>query len=257
MERSAKVTAMLERLAACQDSSARILRASGRTRPASRAQMYAGRIRLTLDEPDMTDRMRSLADDVYAAPNEVALYERALDGAVTLLHADFGNVQISDPASGALRIAAQQGFGSEFLDCFSVVELDELACGRAAGGGMQTVVADVLDDPAFSPHRAVLRESGFRSVQSTPLIDSSGRVRGVLSTHFLAASSITARDLLVRPGRPSGPGAGCPPTVRSLIAQGPSRRGSRRAPTASPRLTCGPATEDDGPSARPTAGERG
>ena len=168
---------MFERLAARQNSSAQILWASGRHREARRAQMYAGRIRLTLDEPDVTDRMVALADGVYAAPNEVAMYERALDGAV-----------------------------------------------------------------------ALLRESGFRSVQSTPLIDSSGRVRGVMSTHFLAAGPDRRQHTARSPRCTSAPRAattaarpvttGVPTrSVPRVMTRRPPRSGPARKRRASGRST--------------------
>lgn len=38
--------------------------------------------------------------------------------------ADFGNVQLLDPVSGSLRLVTQFGFGSRFIDYFSVVKDD-------------------------------------------------------------------------------------------------------------------------------------
>ena len=109
---------------------------------------------------------------------------QALDKVLSLAQADRGNVQLADPASGALRIIAQHGFGAEFLDHFSVVNDDRSACGRAARYGTQLVIADVITDPGFEPHREIAVASGFRAVQSTPLIDKAGRLVGVISTHY-------------------------------------------------------------------------
>jgi len=47
------------------------------------------------------------------------------------------------------------------------------------------VVTDVATDPLFSTDtRAVLMRAKVRSVQSTPLIDSSGKLVGMVSTHY-------------------------------------------------------------------------
>jgi hypothetical protein len=46
------------------------------------------------------------------------------------------------------------------------------------------VIADVCSDPDFEPHRAIAAAAGFRAVQSTPLTDACGQLRGVLSTHY-------------------------------------------------------------------------
>jgi hypothetical protein len=76
---------------------------------------------------------------------------------------DRGNLQLVNRAAGGLRIVAEHGFGSEFLEYFAVVDDDRSACGRAAEFGAQTVIADVMTDPGFAPHRAIAAASGFRS----------------------------------------------------------------------------------------------
>jgi len=124
-----------------------------------------------------TERLQ-LLDDARAALDE------GLEDALSLLRADRGNIQIVDPISGSLRIAAQAGFSDEFLDYFAIVDDDASACGRAARQLSQTVIIDVNSDPRFAPHREMAAASGFRAVQSTPLVDLRGRLVGVLSTHY-------------------------------------------------------------------------
>jgi len=107
-----------------------------------------------------------------------------LEDALSVLRADRGNVQIVDPASGSLRIAAQAGFSDEFLEYFAIVDEDGSACGRAARHLAQTVIVDVNTDPGFTPHREIAAATGFRAVNSTPLLDLRGHLVGVLSTHY-------------------------------------------------------------------------
>jgi GAF domain-containing protein len=114
-----------------------------------------------------------------------------------MLHADLGNIQIVDPVSGALRIAVQAGFSEEFLEYFASVDNDGTACGRAARQCAQTVIPDVTSDPEFAPHRGIAAASRFRAVQSTPLVDSHGRLIGVLSTHYPRPHRPAKRDLLL------------------------------------------------------------
>jgi GAF domain-containing protein len=135
------------------------------------ARRAASSARSSLEEPDPV-RLEGLLPTV-------------LDAAVALTGADLGNIQLLHPASGSLTIVTQAGFGSEFLDYFAVVNMDDnSACGRAARHRAQTVIADVDADPGFAPHRAIADASGFRAVQSTPLTDEAGDLVGVLSTHF-------------------------------------------------------------------------
>jgi GAF domain-containing protein len=118
-----------------------------------------------------------------------------LEDALWMLRADCGNVQLIDPVSGSLRIAAQVGFSEEFLEYFAVVDDDGSACGRAAGHLAQTVIADVNTDSGFAPHRGIAAASGFRAVQSTPLVDLCGHLVGVLSTHYPHPYCPPDRDL--------------------------------------------------------------
>lgn len=136
--------------------------------------------------------MQGVAGKLRDSPRLDVLLPGILDGALALAGADFGNVQLLDPESGALVIVTQSGFGTEFTDYFAVVDDEHSACGRAARDCAQTVIADVTTDPGFAPHREIAAAAGFRAVQSTPLVDSAGRLVGMVSTHWR------------RPGRPPG-----------------------------------------------------
>jgi GAF domain-containing protein len=122
--------------------------------------------------------------DVAQSTGMRSLLDRALDGALALTGTELGNVQLSRPEDGSLRIAASGGFDSEFLEYFAVVDDNSSACGRAVRHGSQTVITDVNRDAAFACHREIAAAAGFRAVQSTPIVDPDGRLRGVLSTHF-------------------------------------------------------------------------
>ena len=100
--------------------------------------------------------------------------------------ADFGNVQLFDSTNHVLRIVAHHGFGREFLDYFESVRCDEgCACGRAMSARSRIVVVDVATDSLFSSDaKAVLMRANVGSIQSTPLIDSSGTLIGMVSTHY-------------------------------------------------------------------------
>lgn len=125
------------------------------------------------------------------------LLDEVLGFALTALHAERGNVQLVDPATGALRIAAQHGFGPEFMEYFAAVTDDSSACGRAAQQRAQVVISDVTTDPGFAPHREIARASGFCAVQSTPLVNRAGQLIGMLSTHYPGPTSPPRRDLQI------------------------------------------------------------
>ncbi len=100
--------------------------------------------------------------------------------------ADFGNVQLFDPSRDALRITAQRGFNSEFLDYFETVRPGQCSCGEAMRVRSRIVVNDILCDPLFRDPKTqdVMLRAHVRSCQSSPLIDPRGEFIGMVSTHF-------------------------------------------------------------------------
>lgn len=135
---------------------------------------------------------------LIAAPTLDAAIEALLDSAIELHGADFGNVQMLQPGTHTLEIAAQRGFGRLFLDTFAIVSAeDPSACGRALHSRATVLIEDVERDAEFASYRQVARAAGFRAVQSTPMISSAGQTLGVLSTHFRARHRPSAAVLHV------------------------------------------------------------
>jgi hypothetical protein len=180
---SSRLQGLLQAAELAQRSSAVQFRAMGMADLAAKADGYAARVRRDLDNPLAGRWLRHMEGELRTASTVEALLDSALSGALRMMHASYGNIQLVDPATGALRIVVQQGFTQEFLDYFSAVTDTASACGRAASDRRQVVITDVRIDPGFAPHRGMAAASGFRAVQSTPLTDMSGQLRGMLSTH--------------------------------------------------------------------------
>ena len=109
-----------------------------------------------------------------------------LDTAIDVMQADFGNIQLVSHAAGTLKIVVQRGFSAEFLAYFDQVSDGEAACGTAMKNRQRLVVEDIACNPVFHNPRTIeiLLASGVRAVQSTPLNGRSGRLVGMLSTHY-------------------------------------------------------------------------
>ena len=148
-------------------------------------------------EPRAVQMLHGALQNPHTAPTLGTLLDEVLEFALTVLHAERGNVQLADPATGALRIAAQRGFDSEFMAYFAAVADDRSACGRAAQQRTQVVITDVTTDPGFAPHREIALASGFRAVQSTPLVNGAGHLVGMLSTHYPRPTTPPRRDLQI------------------------------------------------------------
>lgn len=111
--------------------------------------------------------------------------------------ADFGNVQLFDSSRQGLRIVAHLGFGSEFLTYFETVYRGT-PCGEAMNRRARVIVPDVASDPLFRDNnqtRDLMLRAQVRSCQATPLINSSGKFLGVVSTHFVRPRRFSPRAL--------------------------------------------------------------
>ncbi len=125
----------------------------------------------------------------------LTIAEDAIDEAMRMHGAQFGNLQIYDPETESLRIIAHRNFEAPFLEHFAIVGAnDNSACARCLADGARVIIEDVAVEPSFRPHMSIALESGFRAVQSTPLHDHSGRVMAVLSTHFAVPRQFTREE---------------------------------------------------------------
>lgn len=130
-------------------------------------------------------RLHEISTRLRASAELPEVLEEVLTATMAIQHADFGNVQLCNPESHALEIAAQRGFDAELLDHFAAVDDSRTAWGRAMQLRSRIVIEDVQTDALFAPHRHIASAAGFRGVQSTPLFSRSGEILGVISTHFV------------------------------------------------------------------------
>lgn len=153
-------------------------------------------------------RLHEISSRLVGHGNLQALLEEILVAAIDLSGAAFGNIQVLVPSGTAaerLRIIAQRGFQREFVDFFNSSPENTGACGRALQTGERVVIGDVANDPLFrgTPAGEVMLKAGALAVQSTPLRSRSGKLLGILSTHYPSAHAIDGRvlqwiDLLAR-----------------------------------------------------------
>jgi PAS domain S-box-containing protein len=140
--------------------------------------------------------LHSLTTQLLGARDMTTALYRVLDASIAMHRADFGNIQVYNPAIGALEIVAQRGFKQDFLDAFRIVDIeDESACARAMRQGKQVTIEDIERDPAYVPYREIAAAAGYRAVQSTPLVSRRGDLIGMLSTHFRHPHLPTDREL--------------------------------------------------------------
>jgi GAF domain-containing protein len=133
----------------------------------------------------MTPISRSLAQKLREYTKPQALLDCGLAHCLDLCDARLGNIQLIDWNRGYLEIKSQHGFNDEFLTFFQRVTAKQgSACGRALRTLKPVVIEDVMVDDDFVAYRDIAYRSGFRAVQSAPIVSSSGSTLGILSTHF-------------------------------------------------------------------------
>jgi len=138
-------------------------------------------------------------DDVAGALDDI------LNVAIEIAGADKGNIQLLDSETGALTLATHRGFEEPFLEFFANVNGGASTCGVALQSRQRVIVEDVKQSEIFAGTHALemMNEAGVRAVQSIPLLSSSGRLLGLISTHFSephrpSEQELRLMDLLAR-----------------------------------------------------------
>jgi PAS domain S-box-containing protein len=138
-------------------------------------------------------------DDVSVCLKEI------LNVAIEISGADKGIIQLLDPDSGSLSIAAHSGFEEPFLEFFANVKDGETAWAAARDSHQRVIVEDVTDNDIFvgKPSLEILLDAGVRAVQSLPLMSSTGKLLGIISTYFSephrpSEQELRLMDLLAR-----------------------------------------------------------
>ncbi|HXF63376.1 MAG TPA: chemotaxis protein CheB [Caldilineaceae bacterium] len=141
-------------------------------------------------------RLHESVARLLVAPDLSTALDEVLSATIEITGAQLGNIQLYNPATDTLELAAQHGFYKPFVEQFHTVRMDDyLPYSRALQARQRVIIEDVQTDPAFAPYRAVAEAAGYRAVQSTPLLSRTGELLGVLSTHYLQPHRPSERDL--------------------------------------------------------------
>ncbi len=156
-------------------------------RKTTEAELDALRRRLAADLNSMV-RLHQISTRFFQEANLGALLEESLETAIDITGADMGKIQLFEECSGTLKMAVHRGFGPRFLKIFATIGVGRAACGEAARRRERVIVENIAESALFigTPELDAMLEAGVRAIQSTPLISRSGRLVGVLSTHYRA-----------------------------------------------------------------------
>lgn len=142
------------------------------------------------------ERFQQLSTKVVEAERLEDPLKSILDAISELLSADFGAIQLYEKENQTLKIAAERGFGERFLERYATVNVSpDSARSTELANCQQVAFADVEKESAYAPRLEEATAAGYRAVISTPLCDSSGRVAGVLTSHFTEPHQFSKHEL--------------------------------------------------------------
>ena len=134
-----------------------------------------------------TRQLQKISTQLIPARDIETLYEKILDAAVAIMRSDFASMQMFYPERGELRLLAYRGFNPTAAAFWEWVRPGSgSTCGAALATRTRSIVPDIelSDFMAGSEDLEAYRETGIRSVQSTPLVSRDGRLLGMISTHW-------------------------------------------------------------------------
>lgn len=149
-------------------------------------------------ELDSAKHLQSLSSRLIEDDDPDALYEHILDAAMALMHSEMASMQLFVPDRNELRLLAWRGFHPESAAFWQWVSLDSASsCGNALRDMQRVFLSDIErpDSGITGDDLEHYRLCGIRSVQSTPLISRTGKLLGMISTHWRAPHAIDEREL--------------------------------------------------------------
>jgi PAS domain S-box-containing protein len=148
--------------------------------------------------PDATLRLQEISTSLIQERELDSLYGRILEAAVDLMASDMASMQEFEPERNELRLLGWKGFHPESALFWEWVRLDSgSSCAAALSQGRRIIVPDIETSELIvgTPDADEYRRSGIRAVQSTPLISRSGRLLGMISTHWREVHQPSERAL--------------------------------------------------------------
>lgn len=172
-------------------------------RKRSEAALRVSEVKLQTELAD-TKLLQGISSQLVREENVESLYEKILDGAVSIMRSDFASMQMLYPErgkAGELRLLAFRGFTPQAAAFWEWVGIDSAGstCGAALRTGKRVIATDVekCDFMTGTEDLAVYLQTGIHACQTTPLVSRSGKIVGMISTHWRNPHEPSGRDLRV------------------------------------------------------------
>lgn len=150
--------------------------------------------------PGVDGLLQQLCLEMDEQTGTAALYKKIVDAAVAIMGSQFGTMQLlyPDMNGGKLRIAAAYGFTPEAEKYWEwVYHYTASSCGEVLRTRRRVVVPDYRTAEFMQGELTlpVFIEGGVFAAQSTPLYSRSGKLLGMVSTHWSHPHTPTQTNL--------------------------------------------------------------
>jgi PAS domain S-box-containing protein len=142
-----------------------------------------------------TKKLQEISTKIIEEENTGELYKSILETAISFMRSDMGSFQILDSDSNILILQEYKNFHPKSAEFWHTVPA---ASGSISGEALRNhkriTVSDIEQEESAKDELEIFRLSGIRAVQSTPLISSSGKCKGMLNTQWKQPRSFSEQD---------------------------------------------------------------
>jgi len=145
-----------------------------------------------------TKLLQSISSQLIQEDNLEAIYQELLHAATTIMHSAMASLQMLFPEKDALLLLASQGFNEESAAAWKWIRKGAATtCRMALERHRRVIVPDIeiCDFLKGTEDLEAYRSVGIRAIQSTPLVARSGKIVGMMSTHWNDVHEPTEREL--------------------------------------------------------------
>ena len=138
-----------------------------------------------------TKLLQDISLEIIYEDNINEIYKRLIDVARKIMHSDYASMQMlydDQKNNPKLQLLATHGFSQEAIEFWEWVEVESGAstCSESLRTGKRIIVTNVetCDFMQGTEDREVYLRTGIYAVQTTPLYSRSGKMLGMISTHW-------------------------------------------------------------------------
>jgi len=174
-----------------RDAAGRIIGCSKIARDVTKAKQAAAALRRSEErltrEVAGAKTLQSISTRLISEPTPESLYDQVLGAAMELMASDAACLQMLAADNTSLRLLAWTNFPPDCVPFWERVAAGAgSTCSKALSENQRVVVTDIesCEFMAGTQEQLEYRRAGVRGVQSTPLRSRTGRLLGMLSTHW-------------------------------------------------------------------------